>query len=126
VTHAEATALFDRRREAWLREDLPAYLACFAEDLVFGSPVHDPPLRGRRAFAGLVERSSGALRPVSFDVHGLAVDGDLVLAEWTIVVESRADGRRVRWRGMSTAVYRDGRIASWREYWNPADLAAAG
>ena len=49
MTHAEATALFDRRREAWLREDLPAYLACFAEDLVFGSPVHDPPLREKMA-----------------------------------------------------------------------------
>jgi len=25
---------------------------------------------------------------------------------------------------MSIATYRDGRIARWREYWNPGDLAA--
>jgi hypothetical protein len=124
-THAEATALFDRRRTAWLAEDLDAYLACFCDDLVFASPVHTPPLRGRAAFAELVRRSSASLRPLAFDVHGLAVDGELVLAEWTIEVAARSDGRRIRWRGMSVATYRDGCIATWREYWNPADLAAA-
>jgi ketosteroid isomerase-like protein len=124
-SHAEATALFDRRREAWLGEDLAAYLDCFADDLTFASPVHTPPLEGRAAFAELVHRSSAAMRPCSFEVHALAVHGAVVLAEWTIVVEARADGRRIRWRGMSIASYRDGRIATWREYWNPADLAAA-
>ena len=125
-SHAEATALFDRRREAWLREDLAAYLDCFAEELIFASPVHVPPLEGRAAFAELVRGSSAAMRPCSFEVHALAVHGEQVLAEWTIVVEARADGRRIRWRGMSIATYRAGRIATWREYWNPADLAATG
>ncbi|HWP65726.1 MAG TPA: nuclear transport factor 2 family protein [Candidatus Limnocylindria bacterium] len=125
ATPDEIRTLFDRRRAAWLREDLPAYLACFADDLVFASPVHDPPLVGLPAFADLVRRSSAALRPESFDVHALAVDGEQVLAEWTITVEARAGGRRIRWRGMSIATYRpDGRIATWREYWNPADLTA--
>lgn len=122
-TYAEAAFLFDRRREAWLREDLDTYLDCFADDLVFASPMHDPPLHGRAAFAELVRRSNAAVRPCSFDVHALAVHGDLVLAEWTIVAAARADGRRVEWRGMSVATYRDGRITTWREYWNPADLA---
>jgi len=108
-----------------LREDVAAYLDCFTEDLVFGSPMHDPPLRGRQAFAELVHRSSAAMRPCSFEVEALAVHGELVLAEWTIVVEARADGRRIRWRGMSAATYRGERIATWREYWNPADLAPA-
>jgi ketosteroid isomerase-like protein len=125
LTHADATRLFDRRRAAWLGEDLEAYLDCFAEDLVFGSPVHDPPLTGRAAFADLVRRSQATLRPRLFDVHALAVHDDEVLAEWTIVVETRADARSIRWRGMSTARYRAERIAVWREYWNPADLAAA-
>jgi hypothetical protein len=124
LTHADATTLFDRRREAWLREDLDAYLDCFADDLVFASPVHVPPLAGRPAFEALVRQSSSAMRPVAFDVHALAVHGDVVLAEWSIVAAVRADGRRVAWRGMSVATYRDGRIATWREYWNPADLAA--
>jgi uncharacterized protein (TIGR02246 family) len=125
LTHAEATALFDRRRRAWLAENLAAYLDCFTDDLVFGSPVHDPPLAGREAFADLVRRSSAALRPDAFDVHALAVHDSLVLAEWTIAVVVRTDGRAVRWRGMSSAQYRGERIAVWREYWDPATLRPA-
>ena len=34
LTLVEATTLFARRRDAWLAEDVEAYLACFAADLV--------------------------------------------------------------------------------------------
>lgn len=123
LTHAEAAALFDRRRDAWLAEDLDAYLACWDEQMTFGSPMHSPPLRGRDAYATLVRGSAAVVRPLRFDVHHLAVHGEAVLAEWTITVEHRPTGQSMRWRGMSAATYRDGRILTWREYWNPADLA---
>lgn len=119
-----AWALFDRRRRAWLAEDLEAYLALWAEDMTFQSPAHVEPLRGRAAYAVLVRASLAFARPVSFEIHGLAADGDLVLAEWTIAVERRDSGQRVAWRGMSVAEVRDGLIRTWREYWNPAAVAA--
>jgi hypothetical protein len=59
---------------------------------------------------------------VRFDLAHLAVQGDVVLAEWEIEAEHRATGARLCWRGMSAAGYRDGLIVWWREYWNPADL----
>ncbi|HEV7733233.1 MAG TPA: nuclear transport factor 2 family protein [Candidatus Binatia bacterium] len=123
LTHAEATALFDRRREAWLAEDTDAYLACWADDMTFASPMHDPPLRGRDAYATLVRGSAAMVRPESFDVHHLAVHADTVLAEWTITVIHRPTNATMQWRGMSTCTYRDDRIATWREYWNPSDIA---
>jgi limonene-1,2-epoxide hydrolase len=122
MTHDEAVALFDRRRDAWLAEDVDAYLACWDDDMTFGSPMHRPPLHGREAYATLVHGSAAMVRPVRFDVHHLAVHGDAVLAEWTITVEHRPTGQSMEWRGMSAATYRDGRILAWREYWNPADL----
>lgn len=122
---AEAHALFDRRRRAWLQEDLDGYLACWTEDMLFGAPSHPEPLRGREAFAALVRGSLAATRPLRFDVHHLAVAGDVVLAEWTIAVEHRASGREIAWRGMSVAELAGSRIRCWREYWNPADVAAA-
>lgn len=125
-TLADAAALFDRRRRAWLAEDLDGYLALWTEDMTFQSPVHAEPLRGRAAFAELVRASAARTRPVRFDFDHLAVAGDVVLAEWTIAVARRDDGREVTWRGMSACGLRDGRIAWWREYWNPLALAALG
>ena len=120
-TRAEAIALFDRRRRAWLAEDVDAYLALWAEDMRFRSPSFAEPI-GRAAFADLVRRSYATARPVRFDVLRLAVDGDIVLAEWAIAMATRADGRRIDWCGMSVADMRDGLIHDWREYWNPADM----
>src|SRR5215813_756690 len=122
LTDAEARALFARRRDAWLREDLDAYLACWADDMTFVSPVHPDAVRGRDAYAALIRTSAAAVRPLRFDVEHLAVRDDVVLAEWEIEAEHRTSGARLRWRGMSAAGYRDGLILWWREYWNPSAL----
>jgi ketosteroid isomerase-like protein len=121
LTHADAVALFDRRRRAWLAEDLDAYLALWAPDMTFASPVHPEPL-DRDAFAALLRASNTATRPVRFDVRHLAMSGDTVLAEWSITIERRDDQRSIAWDGMSVCTMRDGLITQWREYWNPASL----
>jgi len=126
LTLAEATHLFDARRAAWLREDLDGYLALWADDMTFAAPSHPEPLQGRAAFAELVRKSNEATRPLRFNVLHLALAGDdIVLAEWVISVEHRVSGQQITWRGMSRCTIRDGLIVAWREYWNPADVAAA-
>jgi ketosteroid isomerase-like protein len=117
-TYDEAVALFDKRRQAWLGEDIDAYLALFANDMTFQSPVHIEPL-DRAAFGDLVRQSAAFSRPLRFDFDHIAVRGPMVLAEWTIAIERRDSGQRVEWRGMSVAEIRDGLIVTWREYWNP-------
>ncbi len=122
LTEAEATTLFERKLDVWLREDVDAYLAFWAEDMTFGSPMNAEPIRGRAAFAALLRTWAPAMRPLSMEIEHLAVAGDTVLSEWTVCLEERSSGRKIIWRGMSLAEYRDGLIATWREYWNPADL----
>jgi ketosteroid isomerase-like protein len=121
---AEAVELFERRRWAWLAEDAEAYLALWAENMTFGSPVHDEPVRGKPSYAELIRRSLTMVRPVAFAIDHVAVQDDLVLAEWHAEIEWRADGRRSTWRGMSICEIRDGLITTWREYWNPSDFGA--
>ena len=112
---------------AWLNEDLDGYLALWAEDMVFEAPSHPTPLEGRGAFGELVRRSNAITRPLRFNILHLAIAAvDVVLAEWVITVEHRDTRRPITWRGMSRCTIRDGLITHWREYWNPADLAAVG
>jgi limonene-1,2-epoxide hydrolase len=124
LAYASACELFDRRRTAWLRGDLEAYFSLWAEGMRFRSPVHVQPLCGKQAFADLVRRSFEIMEPLAFEVQALAVQGDVVLAEWKIAARQRASDRRIEWEGMSIARVEDGLIVDWREYWNPADLLA--
>jgi limonene-1,2-epoxide hydrolase len=124
LTRDDAAALFDRRRRAWLAEDVTGYLDCWVDDLVLETPGRV--VRGRADYETMVRGSLGWAKPRSFEVHHLAADGDVVLADWTITVERRADGEPVTWRGMSACELRDGRIVWWREYYqDPAGLARA-
>lgn len=117
-----AREVFEQRRAAWLAEDLDAYVACFAEDVVLEVPGRT--VRGHAEYEPMARRSFAWARPLSFDFHHLAVDGDIVFADWTIAVERRSDATRIEWRGMSVCALRDGVIAWWREYYqDPGALA---
>ena len=122
LSRADAVELFERRRAAWLAGDIDAYLECWLDDLVLETPGRV--IRGRDEYRRLLERSLSWAEPRDFVFHHLAVDGDVVLADWTISVARLTDGLVVEWRGMSTAELRDGRIVWWREYYeDPGALA---
>ncbi len=124
LTLDSAHALFDRRRRAWLAADLDAYLELFAKDLEIWMPGRPEPVRGRDRYAEVVARSFRWAAPESFEFHHLAVNGDVVMAEWTIAARRRDDRALFRWHGMSVArIDGDGRIAWWREYWDPREVA---
>jgi ketosteroid isomerase-like protein len=121
VTYDEAVTLFDKRRAAWLAEDLDAYLACFADDIEFRGPGGTG-VDGIGAYRTLVERALKAVKPVAFEFHEMAVRDNRVLAEWTITLEVRATGKRLPYRGMSVCAIEDGRIRWWREYYESSLL----
>jgi uncharacterized protein (TIGR02246 family) len=126
LTHSieEARAVFERRRRAWLAEDVSGYLDCWDDDLVIETPGRS--IRGRTAYEQLVRQSFAWARPRTFEIHHLAVDGDVALADWTISVNRRRDEAVVEWRGMSAARLHNDRIVWWREYYeDPAALANA-
>jgi limonene-1,2-epoxide hydrolase len=124
LSAADAHAMFDRRRRAWLAEDVAAYLDCWVDDLVLETP--GTVVRGRAAYEAMVRGSLAWAKPAAFEVHHVAADGDVVLADWTITVERRADRESIAWRGMSACELREGRIVWWREYYqDPGALARA-
>lgn len=125
LTLADARVLFDRRRAAWLAEDVDAYLACFSDDVVLEVPGRT--VRGRAEYEPMTRSSLAWAQPRAFDFHHVAVgEGDVVMADWTITVERRVDRVTVVWRGMSVCTIVDDHITWWREYYeDPAALAKA-
>lgn len=113
----QAAAIFDRRVRAWLDGDAEAYLACWSPDMEITIPDRHAPIVGRDAYRKLVLQSFAWARPIAFSVHHLALAGDVVLAEWSIRAERRADRVVVEWHGMSACAIDDaGLIRWWREY----------
>jgi len=112
VTHPRD--IFMRRVEAWVAADLDAYMDCWADDMVIELP--SGVIKGKAKYRRLVEAGFGWAVPVSFDVHHLALDGDVVLADWTIRVRRREDDALTEWRGLSVCELRGDKIAWWREH----------
>jgi hypothetical protein len=115
VSRADARAVFDRRVAAWLAADVDAYLDCWHDDMQVTLPGGRV-VSGIDAYRRMVEQSFAWAEPVSFDVHALGVEGQNVLADWTIRARRRADDVIVEWSGLSICELREGRITWWREH----------
>ena len=113
---AEARAVFARRVDAWLAQDVDAYVACWHDDMRIEMP--SGVIDGAAKYRKLVVASFTWAEPVSFAVHHLALEDatNVVFADWTIRARRRADDVIVEWRGLSVCELRDGRIAWWREH----------
>jgi len=116
LTVVEARAVFTRRVDAWLAQDVDAYVACWHDDMRIELPSGT--INGAAKYRKLVDASFAWAAPVSFDVHHLAIDPDssIVFADGTLRARRRADGIVVEWRGLSVCELRDGRISWWREH----------
>ena len=112
----EARTVFARRINAWLAEDVDAYVACWHEDMRIEMPTGV--IDGAAKYRKLVEASFTWAAPVSFEVHHLAVDHvtGVVFADWTIHARRRSDDVEIQWRGLSVCELRDCRITWWREH----------
>lgn len=122
MNRVEVEDLFDRRRRAWLAGDADAYLALWADEMEIHLPGRAEPIRGKAAYAKVIEQSNTNLLPVSWEFHRLAIDGDHVLSEWTISGKIRQTDKVLSWRGMGICSIKGGLIHVWREYWDPAQL----
>jgi ketosteroid isomerase-like protein len=115
MDHAEAVALIEKRRDAWLSQDLDTYLSLFAEDFVFYADGQEQ-TRGRAALEDTVRRNYERFDPVSWEFYEKACHGQNVLAEWTVTLKERATGSVRSLRAMFICEIRGG-LTTWvREY----------
>jgi len=114
MDHDDAMALLEKRRVAWLQQDVDAYLSLFSEDFVSSDGVEQ--INGRAAWEEVVRRSDERASPISWEFHAVGVDGSKILAEYTFTVEPKGTGVRRSVHGMSISEVRDGVFTSHRDF----------
>jgi hypothetical protein len=107
-------------------DDLPDL---FAEDVVFEFPYAPEGLArrldGRARFAAHLAQLGPLLEFDSFDLDASHVCGDVVVLEFTCRGRSVRTGAAYDQTYISVVTLRDGRIARYRDYWNPMIALAA-
>jgi limonene-1,2-epoxide hydrolase len=115
-------ALFD----AIYRLDFAAAVDLFTDDGSYHDLAIEPePTVGKAAIRRKLDfMIAGGVERMSYTVHHLVEDGDVVLCErdetWHF-----PSGASPSLRVMCTIEVRDGRIARWREYWSRDELMTA-
>jgi uncharacterized protein (TIGR02246 family) len=124
MTHDEVHRLLLRRIRAWQDEDLDAIMADYADDIVHVSPYGTG--AGVAAMRAANTRYLAEYTGFEVQIHRLVVEGDQGALEWTWTETRRSDGLRRSADDAIVFVLRDGKIAYWREYFDPAARPGSG
>ncbi|MBV9040658.1 MAG: nuclear transport factor 2 family protein [Acidimicrobiia bacterium] len=107
--------------DAWERRDVDAILDSFSDDAVYHAmPL--PPIVGKAALTEWIEHFRD-VPPGRLVVHHQAAAGDVVINERTDYIT--LNGRAVTLPICAAFELHDGRIMSWREYFDTAPAKAA-
>jgi limonene-1,2-epoxide hydrolase len=126
MTDSESITIVRRLFDAIYRLDFDAAAECFTEDGSYHDlPIPTDPTVGKDAIRRkLGFMTAGGVEAMSYEIHHLVGDGDVVLCERSETWHFPS-GARPTLRVMCTIETRDGLIAEWREYWNHAELMGA-
>ncbi|WNG86373.1 limonene-1,2-epoxide hydrolase family protein [Mycobacterium sp. ITM-2016-00317] len=107
----------------WATPDPEELAAYFAEDGVYHNIPMEPAV-GREAIKAFIADFTGMVHGIDFQVHRQVSSGALVFNERTDVMRFK-DGRELPLPVAGVFEIVDGRIASWRDYFDMATVTAA-
>jgi limonene-1,2-epoxide hydrolase len=112
---SENEDLIQRFCDAWSRRDVDELLRFFTEDAVYHNiPIE--PASGHEAIRNMLQLFVSEVQKISFEVRNLASAGDVVFTER--VDRFEMGERIVELPVAGVFEIRDGKIASWRDYFD--------
>jgi limonene-1,2-epoxide hydrolase len=98
------------------RRDRAAILALVAPDLEYHYHVGSKPLHGAEKLAKFLENYWARMQDTVWKIEKWAENGDTLLMEGYEEYTDATTGKRVTNRYMGSMVFRDGKIALWKDY----------
>ena len=119
---SQNTDVIDRFVKAWSHKDIDELMSFFTDDAVYTNIPIDPPSEGLEAIRKTIEGFAGMAEAIEFVVHASAEN-----PETNTVMNERTDRFKIgeRWgeaRVMGVFELRDGKISSWRDYFDLAEF----
>jgi limonene-1,2-epoxide hydrolase len=126
MTAPSATELVHALFDAIYRLDFDAAVELFTDDgSYYDLAVETEPTVGKPAIRRKLDfMISGGVERMSYEIHHLVADGNVVLCERSETWHFPS-GAEPSLRVMCTIEVREGKIARWREYWNRDELMTA-
>jgi limonene-1,2-epoxide hydrolase len=119
MTRPDHADTIRRYYAAWIKDDVDGVLALCAEDVVGGvMPGRD--LRGKAEVERFLRKFGTGMADKRYEFHAIIVEGDVGMLEG--VEDYTKDGKPVSTPFMTVFRFRDGQIASWRDYFDMASL----
>jgi limonene-1,2-epoxide hydrolase len=110
--------------ELWSKPDLDEIASCFTEDAVYRNIPPTPSVEGREAIREFIAEFLATLDGIDFIVHRQISDHGVVMHERTDVLR-RKDGVEISVPIMGVFEIADGKIATWRDYFDTAITSSA-
>ncbi|MDT5162015.1 MAG: limonene,2-epoxide hydrolase [Mycobacterium sp.] len=107
----------------WSKPDLDEIASCFTEDAVYRNIPPTPSIEGREAIREFIAEFLATLDGIDFSVHRPISDHGVVMHERTDVLR-RKDGVEISVPIMGVFEIADGKIATWRDYFDTAITSA--
>lgn len=127
LTKQDVRSVIDVYIKAWEQQDPDLIVTIFTEDATYHERVLEAPIPDREAIRAYWEsKVVGAQANITCTLLDLFVDGDTAIAEWLATFDDVAQGVRKRMREVAILDFRDGQIASLREYWASEQVKDAG
>lgn len=98
------------------RRDRAAILALVTPDLEYHYHVGSKPLQGADKLAKFLENYWARMQDTDWKIEKWAESGDTLLMEGYEAYTDAQTGKRVTNRYMGSMVFREGRIALWKDY----------
>jgi uncharacterized protein (TIGR02246 family) len=116
MNRQEATALVQRQARAWAQANAEAIIADFAPDGVLIAPGGQ--WKGHDALREAIDSFFAASGDIRVNITRVLVDGNQGAVEWTWSETKKSTGKRHTVDDAIIFTVRDGKIASWREYFD--------